>query len=141
MLRAVLDTNVLVSGLCRYEGTAAYRVVKTMGVQWHLALTPAVFLEYQDVLTRASIRELTGLSARQVSDVLDYIADAAERYLVRYLWRPNLVDESDNMFVECAVVSRAKYIITGNTKHFRTAELGPFEFEAITPAGFARQLR
>jgi len=140
LLCAVLDTNVLISGLCRYEGAASYRIVQSMGVEWALALTPAIFLEYEAVLSRENIRSLTRLSRAEVKHVLDYVAHVAEQSTTYYTWRPNLRDESDNMFVDCAVVARADYIITGNKRHFTVAELGPFEFEVVTPAEFARSL-
>ena len=44
------------------------------------------------------------------------------------------------MFVECAVVAGAAYLVTGNKRHFDDSELGPFEFEVVEPAAFARLL-
>ena len=140
MLVAVLDTNVLVSGLCRYEGAPSYRIVRSMGIEWIPALTPAIFLEYEAVLSRQHIQNLTGLSSEDMVRVLDYIADVAEQHMAFYTWRPNLRDEADNMFVDCAVVAGAEYIVTGNKKHFQDPELGPFEFDVVTPAEFARLL-
>ena len=80
------------------------------------------------------------MSSSDVANVLDHVADVAEQHLTYYSWRPNLRDECDNMFVDCAVCARADYIITGNKRHFRGAELGPFEFEVVTPAEFMRLL-
>ena len=139
-LRAVLDTNVLVSGLCRKEDSPTSQIVRCMGIDWVLALTPAIFLEYEDVLSRRDILALTGLSRREAAQVLDYVADCAVRCIVHYTWRPNLQDESDNVFVDCAVAASAQYLVTGNKKHFRHAELGPFEFEVVSPSEFARLL-
>ncbi len=75
---AVLDTNVLVSGLARYEASATFGVVQAMGRKWDLAITPAIFLEYEDVLGREGIRRLTGLTTREVTHVLDYMAGPFE---------------------------------------------------------------
>jgi len=133
---AELDTNVLVSGLARYEGSATYAVVRTMGKGWDLAITPAVFLEDEDVLHRDAIRRLTGLSTHEVKQVLDYIAQAGLQTCIYYAWRPNLVDEGDDKFVDCAVAAGADYLITGNVRHYRNPELGPFGFRVVTPREF-----
>jgi predicted nucleic acid-binding protein len=63
-----------------------------------------------------------------------YLASIAHLQEVHFLWRPFLRDADDDMVLECAVASRAKYIITHNTKDFRRApELG---VTAITPGQF-----
>ena len=111
-----------------------------MGTAWLPAITPAIFLEYEAVLSRATIRRLTGLSARDVAITLDYIANVAEQCMTYFTWRPNLPDEGDNMFVECAVAASAEYLITGNRRHFERWELGPFGFDLVTPAQFAEFL-
>lgn len=137
---AVLDTNVLVSGLARYEASATSAVVRTMGSEWDLAITPAIFLEYEDVLHREAVRRLTGLSMTEIKQVLNYIADVGLRTCVFSSWRPNLVDEGDDKFVDCAVAARADYLITGNVRHYRYMQLGPFEFDVVTPREFLRIL-
>ncbi len=137
---AVLDTNVLVSGLARFEASATFAVVRTMGKAWDLAITPLIFLEYEDVLCRESIRHLTGLTTHEVKDVLNYIAYAGLQTSIFYSWRPNLADECDDKFVECAVAARANYLITGNIRHYRNIDLGPFEFDVVTPREFLRVL-
>ena len=141
MLTAVLDTNVLVSGLCRYFGSDTYEIVRAIGVKWNLAATPQIFLEYQDVLLRSRIRKLTGLSVSDTERILDYIADVAEKTSTYYSWRPNLPDESDNKFVDCAIACQAKFIVTGNRRHFDCSELGPFLFLVVGPCEFAELIR
>jgi hypothetical protein len=93
---AMLDNNVLASGPARYEGSGTYAVVRTMGKVWDLAITPAVFLEYEDVLHRDTIRRLIRLSTGEVKQVLDYIAQAGLQTCIYYVWRPNLIDEGDD---------------------------------------------
>jgi putative PIN family toxin of toxin-antitoxin system len=140
LMLVVLDTNVLVSGVCRYEGSATYAVVQTMGREWDLAITPAIFLEYEDVLYRKGIRRLTGFDVSDVTHVLNYVAQVGLRTSIFYSWRPNLVDESDNKFVDCAVASSADYLVTGNVKDYRATGLGPFEFDVVTPRQFLKIL-
>ena len=141
MLLAVLDTNVLVSGLCRYPGSATFEIVRTMGRFWQLAVTAQIFHEYEDVLRRPRIRKVTGLRPQEVDAVLDYIAQVGQETTTYYYWRPNLPDESDNKFVECAVSSCADYIVTGNRAHFVRSELLRSGLRLSPPRSFSRFLR
>ena len=63
-----------------------------------------------------------------------------EVFRVSYLLRPNLPDEGDNLFVECAFVSQSDYLITNNTRDFFGGEL-VMPFEVCTPRAFYRQWR
>jgi len=63
-----------------------------------------------------------------------YLASIAHLQEVHFLWRPFLRDAGDDMVLECAVASSAKYIVTHNIKDFRRApELG---VRAVTPSQF-----
>ena len=56
---------------------------------------------------------------------------------ISFLYRPNLVDESDNKFIELALSSQSQYLITANKKHFTAhAELHLFGVEVVTPSEF-----
>ena len=64
-----------------------------------LALSVPVFEEYRAVLTRPENMALLSLSADQLDTVLRFVAFVSSPSRVYYLWRPNLQDEADNMFV------------------------------------------
>ncbi|MEE9372914.1 MAG: hypothetical protein V3V00_07645, partial [Saprospiraceae bacterium] len=55
--------------------------------------------------------------------------------------RPNLRDENDNLFAECAFASNSNYLITSNIRDFKGGELRGFEFEALTPKDFYQMWR
>ena len=116
-----------------------YAVVRSMGKEWDLAITPSIFLEYEAVLYRPHIRKLTRLNANETTTVLNYIAIIGLRTAVYYSWRPNLLDERDNEFIDCAVSADVDFLVTGNARHFRSLELGPFDFEIVSPSQFAKQ--
>jgi predicted nucleic acid-binding protein len=54
-------------------------------------------------------------------------------YAIYYLLRPNLPDESDNIFVECAFASNSEYLVTSNVRDFKRGELKGFGFQIVTP--------
>jgi len=134
--KIVLDTNVLVSGLCRSIKSPTYEIVSNLGKKYELCLTPSIYLEYKDVLHRSKIKKLINLNKNEINTVLHYIADIGQKFLTYYTWRPNLNDESDNKFIECAIVSNADFVITGNIKHYKVYNITPIHYQVITPRNF-----
>ena len=92
--------------------------------------------EYYDVLTREKSREQLKLSIHEVEDFLDLLALLAQKNSIYYLLRPNLPDEKDNIFVECAFASNSEYLITSNIKDFINSELKDFQYKLVTPGQF-----
>jgi len=72
---------------------------------------------------------------------LRYIALVAEKFDPAYLFRPNLRDENDNMFIELAVASESRYLITQNVRDFASGELHFKSYEIVTPAEFMHRWR
>jgi len=136
-----LDTNVIFQALYRSSG-ASYEILElVLNEKLQIALTSSIYFEYYDVLTRESSMEQFNLTLSQVEDFLDLLEIIGDRFLIFYLLRPNLIDESDNHIVECAFVSNSKYLITSNTKHFTTGELKNLNFKVITPGNFIKLWR
>ncbi len=134
-----VDSNIIFSAL--YSGVgASHRILRQiLDEKIKLAITPPVFFEYADVLTRPESLTRLELGRKDVEDMLDVLALLAQKQGVYYLLRPNLPDEADNMFVECAFVSGSDYLITGNSKDYRRGELRGFGFKVITPREFLQQ--
>jgi predicted nucleic acid-binding protein len=128
----VMDTNVLVAGACRHESSLAYQVLlAALQQRVPLMLTEGIIAEYEDVLSRPAIRTLTGLSQKQNGDlILDFIALSRQTQL-SFSWRPNLMDESDNKFVEAAIAATA-IIVTYNVRDFGHCDLKKFGWDVMT---------
>lgn len=132
----VMDTNVLVAGACRHEGSFAYRVL--LGVLHRrvpLMMTEAIGLEYLDVLQRPRILALTGLSHKQSADLVTDLIALSHEVQVHFAWRPNLADETDNKFVEAAVHAGA-IIVTYNERDYLAADLRRFGWSMMSPSAF-----
>ena len=96
----VLDTNVVVAGACRREGSLAYRVLMAVLEQKvPLMLTEAVALEYLDVLQRPRIQSVTKLTLAESVDLVAALIAVSREAQRGFDWRPNLHDEADNKFV------------------------------------------
>lgn len=132
----VLDTNVLVAGLCRRENSPSYKILKSIQPgKVPIALTQKLYLEYESVLNREKILQLIDASPDEVRLVLDALVAIAQKSNVHYLWRPNLRDEGDNHVLESAVATGA-LIITKNVRDFRGGELKFPDLIILTPQQF-----
>lgn len=133
----VLDTNVLVSGLCRRENSVSYNILKNIQKgKIPLALTYKLYLEYESVLKREKILKLISATIEEVSMILDALVAIAQKSEVYYLWRPNLMDEKDNFVLETAIATGA-IIVTKNIRDFREGELKFPELIVLTPSQFS----
>lgn len=135
----VMDTNVLVAGACRHEGSTAYRIL--LGVLQRsipLMLTEPIALEYLDVLQRPRVLAVTGLNHKQSADLVAELIALSQEVQINFAWRPNLADESDNKFVEAAIHAAAT-IVTYNERDFLTGDVPRFGWTVISPHDFATQ--
>ena len=134
--RIVLDTNVLVSAL-RSRNGASFRLLSIIDTgKFDLAISVPLVLEYEASAKKQS-RE-TGLSSADIDSILNYICSIAKHYRIHYLWRPFLRDPKDDMVLELAVVSNAKYIVTFNTADFKGIE--KFGLQVIKPRDFLKEI-
>lgn len=133
----VLDTSVLVAAMRSRRGASHQLLRKLPSPQFRPALSVALYMEWQAVLTRPEHLP-RGVDAKQMLGLLRYLASLAHLQDVYYLWRPFLRDPDDDMVLECAVASESRFIVTHNVKDFRRArELG---VDAISPADFFQHL-
>jgi predicted nucleic acid-binding protein len=84
-------------------------------------LTPALFLQYEDVLKRPEQLLVSRLTLTQVDQILAALASAAEPVTIHYSWRPQLPDPTDELVLEAAVNGRADALVTYNVRHFAQA--------------------
>lgn len=138
----VLDTNVLYQALRGNNGASFYILSLIRDNKISLALSIPVFNEYEKVLSRpASLKDLN-LSLSDIEKVLKYIAYIGRPYTTYFLFRPNLMDESDNIFIELSLVSNCDFLITSNVKDFTTkSELKFDDLTIITPSEFVKLWR
>lgn len=134
----VFDTSLLVAAARSRNGASFQLMSMLPSRQFQLALSVALYCEWQAVLTRPENMP-PGASVELVLGYLRSIAAHAHLQAVFFLWRPFLRDPDDDMVLECAVASRSRYIVTHNTKDFHRSE--QLQVQAITPGDFLRLLR
>ena len=139
-MKIVLDTNVLFQAIHSEKGASHKILPLIRSGELTLLISTAVITEYEEVLKRNS-RELN-LTKKNVDDLLVYFAYIGKRIIPHYLWRPNLQDEDDNIFVELALNGNADWLITQNISDFRNnAELKSYDLKIDTPSNFMKYWR
>ena len=136
-----VDTNIIFQALYSSEGASFYILQLIRSGHLQLALSHYVFLEYEDIRLRPASLKSFDLSRKSAMQVLRYLAYTSSEFDPKFLFRPNLQDENDNIFVELAIVSGSTYIITSNIKDFINADLKFDNFKIITPGNFIKQWR
>jgi len=140
VFRLVLDTSVIVAALRSRRG-ASNEVLRNVATRRLVLLaTPALFLEYEDVLKRAEQQAVHGLSNLAVERFLAALAAVVEPVTVRIVWRPQLRDPADEMVLEAAINGRADAIATFNARDFLPAA-ARFGLKILRPAEVLEKVR
>ena len=115
MIRAVIDTSVLVSAVISTTGPNAQLLDLVIAGKIRPYITEALLEEYDRVF---EYEHLKHLDKRRVARVRRLLVAAAGK--VKSPGRLKIsAHEDDNRIYECAVAAKAHYIITENAKHFR----------------------
>ena len=113
MIKAVYDTNIIVSGLLNSEGIPALLLDIATQREITLFISPEILQEYEGVLLRPKF----GLSKRVVKRFLRLIKARSKTVKPKSL-EFTLKDPEDNKFLECALAGKVDCLVTGNTRHF-----------------------
>jgi putative PIN family toxin of toxin-antitoxin system len=113
VIRAVIDTNVLISGLLSPAGNEALIVLAIHQGLIRPCFSEAMMQEYAAVLARPKF----GFEPDEIAAVLAMLRDNGELVEPRTSTR-TLPDPDDAKFADCAETAQAEYIVTGNKRHF-----------------------
>ena len=112
LLRSVVDTNIFASGLINRTGAPAKLIQAWKERLFDIVLSQEIFQEYEAAL----------LGIDKIDQVITIELLYSIRELGIWVYPKKTIaicrDESDNKFLECAVVGKAKYLVTKNIRHF-----------------------
>lgn len=119
MIRAVIDTNALVSGLLSPAGNEALIILSIHQGLVHPCVSDEILEEYAEVLARPKF----AFGQEEVDALLAMMRGKGELIAAQgstpvLLDMPVLSDVSDAKFLQCAIATQAEYIVTGNKRHF-----------------------
>lgn len=115
---AVIDTNVLVSAMLKWNSVPGNIMELTFGGTIVPVLNTKIFQEYYNVLLRPKFN----LTESIVNDVLDTIKEKG-LFVDADTLDVELPDPKDRVFYEVVMEERKEenaYLVTGNIKHFPT---------------------
>lgn len=119
MIRAVVDTNVLVSGLLSPAGKEALILRAIHQGLVRACCSAAILKEYAAVLARPKF----AFPPDEIEAVLAMLEDKGE--LVQPAPSPvSSPDPGDTKFLDCALTARADVLVTGNKRHFPEGTYG-----------------
>ena len=113
-VKAVIDTNVLVSGLIRSDGYPGRILEAVRTARLVLCADSRILDEYQFVMLREKFSKY--FHQCEVHELMDFFAHGTHRVRPDFLI-DELPDRSDAPFLEVASMAEVP-LVTGNTKHF-----------------------
>ena len=131
MIRAVLDTNLIVSYLLTQGATLSRLIALWEEDQFVYLVSPAILAELVDVLRRP---RLCRYMKADPNTLLDVISQDAEQVPGELVLAGVSRDPKDDMFIACAVEGNADYVVTGDKD---LLDMGSYEgVQIIRPAAF-----
>ena len=136
-MRAVMDTNVLVSAF-RSQSGASYELLRLLReARWTLVLSNTVLGEYHEILHREA--DALKLTHADADAYLDALCALAEQRLLTSEWQPVAADPDDEALVQLAREAGVQYLVTHNVRDVRGA--AQFGVQVMRPAEFLELLR
>ncbi|HHY24791.1 MAG TPA: putative toxin-antitoxin system toxin component, PIN family [Clostridiaceae bacterium] len=134
MIKAVIDTNILVSALLSPSGSPAKVLDHVLNGNVVMCYDSRMIAEYQEVLLRPKF----GFDKKAVSQVIKFVIRSGISIVPVPILNP-FEDEDDKMFYEVAKTAQA-YLITGNAKHFPkdSVIIAPHEFLNVIDSNFRK---
>ena len=129
MIRVVLDTNIIVSGLLASDGLPAAILDLALQSKVRAALSRPILAEMERVLRRPRF----DFEPRKIGSFLALFKSRAKLVSPSRTLDVCREDPSDNRFLECAEAAKAEFLVTGNKSHFplrrgNTVVVNPREF-------------
>ena len=119
MIRAIIDTNVLISGLLSPSGNEALVLLAVHQGLLQPCFSDAILDEYTAVLARPRFRFLP-----EEIEALLLMFRAKGEYFQPEASPVSSPDPADTKFIHCALAAGADYLVTGNKKDFPDSPYG-----------------
>jgi predicted nucleic acid-binding protein len=132
----VVDANVVLRAFRSRNGASFLILRRMLTGELPFAVSPAVALEYEDVVMRPGLLGPNPTVSRQeIEQVLDAVFAKAVLVSPWFRFRPFLNDPKDDLYVECALAAGAGTIITDD-RHFQHPAVSAFGLTAIKARDF-----
>ena len=96
-MKMVLDTDVVVAGFRSPSGASAELLRLALNGDFQIAVTVALMLEYEAVLTRDEHLLAAKQTKADAMQILDNITKVAKETQIAFMWRPQTRDPADEI--------------------------------------------
>jgi putative PIN family toxin of toxin-antitoxin system len=138
-IRAVLDTNLFVSGLFSTGGTTGRLQDLWLSGVFELAVSEEILQEIKATLQKPYIRKKLFLPEDEIDEIISLIREKA-LVVTQDIYQTDkiIADPDDNKFLGCALEIKADYIVSGDNhllsiKHFHGIQI-------VDAASFIRKI-
>lgn len=139
MLRAVLDTNVIVSGVISDKGIPSQLLSAWRAREWDLVISPGILHEIQRVLSAPKIARTYSLTRQEIVDLVQLFSHRAILMTGTLTIPPAARDADDDPILACAKEAQADYVVSGDDD---LLSLERYEsIPIVSPAAFAAILK
>ena len=118
MIRAVLDSSVLVSAFLKPDGTSATLLARARDGAFVLCLSHEIVAETANALLRERHQRRLRFGPEKVArycELLGQVAERVEGELPQIRAVPN--DPKDDVILASAIAAGAEYLVTGDRRH------------------------
>lgn len=137
MIRAVLDTNVVISSFISRKNKPPHILLSLIRKKKIIHVTSVAILEeVEDVLNRQKLIERHRLSSGEIRELIINLASVSDIIIVKSDVRIIQNDPEDDKFIQCAIDGKADYIISGDN---HLLELKSFQqIKILSPKDFLK---
>lgn len=128
-IRAVLDTNLFVSGLFSSYGSVATLQQLWISGAFELAVSEKILQEIEETLQKPHIHKQLHLKPVEISGIIELIREKAFVVTKDHFKTDRITDDpDDNKFLGCALEAKAYYVVSGDNhllslKHFHGIQI------------------
>ena len=116
MIKTVLDTNILISGLI-VKGNSPPKIIDYLRLNKFLLITSEYLLwEFQQTVRYPKIRQKYKLAGKEIKEYFQAIKNRSKKIQIQAI--PKIISEdfSDNLVLATAIEGKADFIVSGD-KH------------------------
>lgn len=138
MIRAVIDTNVVVSAFISGRGVPAQIFRALHQDLFTLIVTEPILDEYSRALGYERVQRLHKLSSKQIAEAVNRLQSFA--VLVDPTYTPTVVkeDPDDDKFFACAIAGACQFIVSGDKRVLQVESYQ--EIQVVSPEEFLAHL-